>query len=182
MTKGRERERPPITLGQKRKTCIYYYTGFYCISSLRNYLQVVVDQTRYAILHHHVLLSFVHDFLMPSSFFSLLIPRPVLDGDCNHNEIRRWALSSIGTPFSLDPVLSSSAYILQWLSPNICAVDFLSDSFRRRKPKNRVVAALEINNRVFFFFFFFFLKVQKFDVQHLQGSEEEEKRDPSKQN
>jgi hypothetical protein len=37
--------------------------------------------------------------------------------------------------------------------------------------KSRVVAALEINNRVFFFFF---LKVQKFDVQHLGEREEEE--------
>lgn len=68
--RARERD-PPITLGQKRKKLVSI-TIRDSLSSLRNYLQVV-ESTRHATLLHHHVLSFVHDFLMPTSFFFLLI-------------------------------------------------------------------------------------------------------------
>jgi hypothetical protein len=67
MTKGRERG-----LWAKKEKKLVSITTRDSISSLRNYLQVV-ESTRHATLLHHHVLSFVHDFLMPSSFFSLLI-------------------------------------------------------------------------------------------------------------
>jgi hypothetical protein len=83
----RARERDPPSLWAEKEKKLVSITTRDSISSLRNYLQVV-ESTRHATLLHHHVLSFVHDFLMPSSFFFPSYSL-VLDGDCNHNEIRR---------------------------------------------------------------------------------------------
>ncbi len=143
--KGEREDIPPPSLGATPKKLPYLLLRD-SISSLRNYLQVVVDQARYTTTTTYVPFSFVPDFWCRALFSFFLSYSPVLDGDCNHNEIRRWAPSYI--PPSL---------LIQSLSTNICAVD--CPRWSRRGETGPAGTKSESSKSIFessFFFIYFF--------------------------